>query len=142
MIGIEFEIDYNYKNIFKTLLNGIDIKKMRYELVQLDAYYLDDKSDITNMTIEKLIKSRKDYSVIFGNLRVFKKESTIQEIDCLKDFFDSACELIILIVDVYEVEVYFKNNELKEAIISNIDKLGIKYKIKTKDNDGRKRLYV
>lgn len=144
MIGIEFEISGEYKNLFKMFFDGVNIEKYKFELTQLDAFYLDDKKNAVSLdnTFEELVESKRNYSVIFGNLKVFRKSSKIKKIDTFKDFIDSKCELVMLIVDVYEIEIYFKNNELKLKILKNLDNLGIKYKIKTVENDGRTRMYI
>lgn len=42
----------------------------------------------------------------------------------------------------YEIEIYLKENNLKKQVLKNINDLNAEYKIKTKDNDGRTKLYI
>lgn len=146
MIGIEFEID-NCKNIFKLLFKGVSLNNYDLDLLQLDAYYPDDfkysnKDDPSNKKVEELIESQREYNVIFANIRIYDKASKFQEINTYEDFIKSSCQMIILIVDIYEIEIYFKENNLKKQVLKNINDLNAEYKIKTKDNDGRTKLYV
>lgn len=144
MIGIEFEYNINYTNIFKTLLKNINLDNYEWEIAELDACTKNGK-DISQMfsnDIRKIVKSKEDYMTMFANIRVYPQRSEISSIDNYEDFVNSECELIILIYDVGEFEIYFKKNELKEQILKNIKELKINYTEKTTENDGRTEMYV
>jgi hypothetical protein len=85
-----------------------------------------------------------NYYIIFLVMQVYKKgeEKNRQEINTYLDFQNSKCSLIILISDSSDIEMYFKDNELKEQIINNLKSLNIKYEETTLENDTRTKMHV
>lgn len=144
MIGIEFKYSVYYTNIFKTLLKNINLDNYEWEIVELDASTKnnEDIEQICSKDIRKIVNSKEEYVTMFANIRTYPRKSKISIIDNYEDFVQSECELIILIYDVGEFEIYFKENELKEQILKNIKELKIDYTEKTPENDGRTEMYV
>lgn len=79
---------------------------------------------------------------MFLILQVFLKDKPIAKIETYDDFKDSDCELLILIHDVEYVEIYIKDNLLSEKVLLNIKQMGIKYDVKTLENDTRTIMIV
>jgi len=143
MIGLEFKYNKNYSNIFNELLKGIDSSKYACDIQEFEIIFSDfTKIDENKLNLEKLINEKKEYQAISANIRLFLKDSEFEKIDNYNDFKNSDCQLIILISDVFDVEIYLKDNELKDLIIQNLKENNISYKFKTKDNDGRNVMYV
>lgn len=143
MIGIEFKYDLCYGNIFQLLLKGIDINAYNWDIKEFDAITKNGKNlDESNTIVENLMNEKESYMTIFANIRVFPTDSQISIIDTYNDFLNSDCELIILVIDVYEYEIYFKKSKLKDILLQNLRDLNISYSIKTIDNDERIGMYV
>lgn len=142
MIGIEFEYTNKYNNIIKLIFDNIDINKYNWDISELQAY-TENKIDLSSIKdIGRLIREKQKYSIVFANIKVFNKEMESCKIDTYDDFVKNKCELILLITDVNEFEIYMKDNVLKEQIIKNIKKLNISFKEKTIQNDGRTKMQV
>lgn len=86
--------------------------------------------------------NKNEHLVIFLNLQIYSKGIESSEIKVYDDFVKSNCELILLIVDCREFEIYFKNNEIKDIVLNNLKSQNIIYKIKTIDNDTRYTMYL
>lgn len=85
---------------------------------------------------KKEINDNGNYYVCFLNLQVYITDSKTSCIENYDDFLNSDCKLIVLFSDNEFIEIYMKENELKEKIMQNIVSKGIQYEIKTKGNDG------
>lgn len=83
-----------------------------------------------------------EYLVIELNLQIFKINKNDCDINDYNDFLHSDCELIMLISDCNFIEMYFKNNELKEIIMRNVKKLELDYIEKRVETDGRKKMEI
>lgn len=80
-----------------------------------------------------------DPYIIFLNLQVLPRQAEAIEIRSYEDFLRSSCRLIFLIVDVYEVEIYAKDETLRQEIAKIIQSCGCDISWKTDENDGRTR---
>lgn len=143
MIGIEFEYTKNYSNIFKFLFNGIDELKYEYDVHEFEVIY-EDFTNVyeNNFNMNKIINEKRLYQPLFVNIRFYLKDEKFEKIENYKDFNNSNCQLILLISDVFDVEIYFKENELKNLILNNLKENNIDYNIKTAENDERTIMYV
>lgn len=72
---------------------------------------------------------------------MYKKDSIINEIKTINDFYKSDCELILLVTDNIYVEVYSKNEDYLSIIKNNLLKAGIT-KWEYKDIDKRLSMYA
>lgn len=143
MIGVEFERTNEYNNFLTLLFYNTDLSFYNFVFAEKEIYEIDNFDyELAGEEFSKIIDRNQKCYIVFLNLRVFKKDKKIGEIKSYNDFINSDCELLVLIHDVTYVEIYFKDNELKNQILNNLDNLKIDYRIKTSDNDERYIMYV
>ncbi len=145
MIGIEFE-QHGIKNFLKCLFKNVDMSKYSFYLSE-DEVYDNENIDFNGSRIENISNDfsqflNKDYLIIFLIIQVYLKNEKNATINSYEDFLNSDCQLMVLITDVSYVEIYFKNDELKNQIIKSVEDLNIEYSIKTIDSDGRYTMHV
>lgn len=78
-----------------------------------------------------------DPYIIFLNLQALPRQAEAIEIRSYEDFLKSSCLLVFLIVDVYDVEIYAKDETLRREIAKIIQSYGCDSSWKTDENDGR-----
>ncbi|WP_213621512.1 DUF2691 family protein [Paenibacillus sp. J22TS3] len=91
----------------------------------------------------KNIIENNEYYLIFQDLKAFPKGEAVAEVRTYKEYLDSACQLVLLVIDSSYIEVYCKDREALESLYlnarirgySNLDYI-------TDDNDMRTRLTV
>lgn len=136
MIGIEFERENAHDNFLNELFYDIDLNNFVVDISEDEVYYND-----YNLETDKIYQNGEFKSgsyILFINLKIYpKNNNNYEEIKSYEDFIKSDCQLIVLINDVVFVEIYFKDEFLKETILNNLDKKKIKYDIKTLSNDSR-----
>lgn len=143
MIGIETNFKSTYEKIIFDLLKGIPFKDYEWNIVEDELYYENDLTKSLNFYIESgisfedAIQNLGNYLTLFLNLQVYPKNAKIKSIETYEDFINSKCQLIVLIYDTSYIEIYFKEEKLKNIVLNNMKVRGIKYQIKTKENDGR-----
>lgn len=140
MIGIEFEKENIYDRFLNELLDGVNLEQ--YKLIVIENEVMTSNIQnrfLNNHEILNLINDRdkSDYYITFLNLQIFSKGEKNVEIRNYQDFFDSSCEFVLLISDSVYVEMYFKNNIIREIVLNNLKIMGVSYNIKTKENDCR-----
>jgi len=148
MIGIEIHLESTYEKILYDLLKGIDFKQYKWNLVQQEIFYEDD----LNMSLgaylskgikfEEAIQEKGNYFVYFLNAQLYPKSAKETIINTYDDFIKSPCELIVLFYDNCYIEFYIKPENLWEIIIKNLQEKNIKYRVKTRENDTRTKMYV
>ena len=77
------------------------------------------------------------YYIISANIHIYKKGSKISKIKTYKEFLDSECGIIILIIDSMNVCIYVKDKEILYRIELNAKEnkfQNIKYIIDKNDN--------
>ncbi len=147
MIGIEFKLKTSYEKILYDILKNINFNDYQWEIVEEEIYYESNPerhlpSQLSGRELKKEISDNGDYLVYFLNLQVYLNGSKISHIETYDDFVNSDCELILLFNDNEFIEIYMKENELKEKILQNLSSKGILYEIKTRENDGRTIMMV
>ena len=145
MIGIEFEKENIYDRFLNELLDGVNLEQ--YKLIVIENEVMTSNIQnrfLNNHEILNLINDsdKSDYYITFLNLQIFSKGEKNVEIRNYQDFFDSSCEFVLLISDCVYVEMYFKNNIIREIVLNNLKIMGISYNIKTKENDCRYNMSV
>lgn len=137
MIGIEFEKENGDDNFLRKLFWGIDLENYDLDFAETEIIANNEivkENEFINMVNQSL---NNKYYIIFLNLKIFSKGKNKEEIKNYQEFLNSNCEFILLISDAVYVEMYFKDNHLKEQILKNINSMNIKFNIKTLENDGR-----
>lgn len=138
MKGLEFLIENKSSNILHKILNNLpsqnciwqvtedEVYKKEYDLNFLNFF---EKKVYNNEDFKKCIK--KECYPVFCNIQMYKDNSIINEIQTVDDFYNSNCEMIILITDNIFVEIYSKKEKYISIIKDNLKKTGIlnwKYK--------------
>lgn len=137
MIGLECEFDEVPDNIIGLVLENVDLEKYFWDLTYAEPSILfgDEYNYFQNNGLRKFIKKVEKEQI---PQLVLKGYGSSEHIDAQnnQEFLNSNCEIVLIICDVAYIEVYFKKDNAK-TIINNFDKMNIKYKIKTLENDGR-----
>lgn len=147
MIGLSFENKSDI-NILKEILKNVDLSSYQFYFTEeelYDRYHLNLKTfglQEYKRNIEEFLNE--NYYIIFLVMQIYKKgeEKNRQEINTYLDFQNSNCSLILLISDSSDIEIYFKDDELKDQVINNLKRLNIKYEETTLENDTRTKMHV
>lgn len=147
MIGIDIECLNNTKNIIWEILTDINGNWLcsisQEEIIAYPNHasgeniYFNDY--ITVNDFAHIIK-KNDCLINFLKLEIYKSfdiKKNMKRIEKYQDFIDSECESLILVVDCYYLEIYSKNNNFLNNIISIADNHGCKVRPKEIDTDGR-----
>lgn len=122
MIGIRFEIPNEWNNYLSLIFNDVNDKSFNW-FISDEEIYLADYSDLfkesiyKNNTFKEVISNNK-YYLISGNILAFKS-SNFKDINTYEDFQNSDCEILVVVVDSYYVDVYVKNDKILEQIRNN-----------------------
>ena len=135
MIGIELEINGISTDVIRKLFNKINIDL--YDFIIYENEIIKKNENVDNVNAKNIFYNNINYSIIFLNLQLYRKQDKIKTIITYDDFINSNCRLILLITDNRYLEIYFNDDFIKEKIISNLKKYGFSYKEKTIYNDGR-----
>ena len=147
MIGLSFENKSDI-NILKEILKNVDLSSYQFYFTEEELY---DRNhmDLTTFGLQEYKRNieeflNENYYIIFLVMQIYKKveEKNRQEINTYLDFQNSNCSLILLISDSSDIEIYFKDNELKNQIINNLKRLNIEYEETTLENDTRTKMHV
>ena len=147
MIGLSFENKSDI-NILKEMFKNVDLSSYQFYFTEEELY---DRNhmDLTTFGLQEYKRNieefiNENYYIIFLVMQIYKKgeEKNRQEINTYLDFQNSNCSLILLISDSSDIEIYFKDNELKNQVINNLKRLNIEYEETTLENDTRTKMHV
>lgn len=133
MRGLSFEIPNRHGRYLYEILEAIDISDYFWKSEAEEAYYIENNQldeamfpQPSTYTGEELYNriSVKDYYVLFAVLKAFKDKSHVQDIATYKEFLNSQCELVLLIVECAYVTVYAKDLKVTERIYKKADQEG------------------
>lgn len=122
-IGISFKIATGWGSVLNRILNCIDSNNYLWEItneeinVGYDAFSLHGLYRWNDL-LEQLPKE--EAYVIFFMAKAYS--NAVEPFDTLEQFLNGNCEIAIFIIDVYEIELYCKNNDLLRRIINKISK--------------------
>ncbi len=121
MIGIRFEIPNQYGKFLKKIFEEIDLSIYDWNIIDEEVIFLDDFSleeeCYSFNEMKKILE--KDMYLIFANFQLMESGKTITEIKTYRDFVDSECSILILIVDSSYVDIYSKDLNIIKRINSN-----------------------
>ncbi|WP_346886923.1 DUF2691 family protein [Clostridium sp. UBA1056] len=142
MRGISFIRNKCDDSIFATILDGVDVKRLYWNVSEDEVYLSNDD----NLFIEKFIDGSTFFSLIninyymsiFANIKAYTDNNYSDNINCYDDFLKSNCELVILCSDSAYFEIYSKSTSIIEIIKSNCIKKGFdEIEYITDENDCR-----
>lgn len=148
--GISFELPENMvTNVLPHILGDIDIKAYEWinHLDQFERYccYQD-----CGFHAKEIYKGQELFSVvddneyiIFIKLQAFVNSYKAMNCHTYEQFIQSDCEMLVLIYDVYYVDIYLKSMDILDEVKNNAFKNGfINITIITDENDNRTKLDV
>ncbi|WP_017185953.1 DUF2691 family protein [Alkalibacillus haloalkaliphilus] len=104
MRGLSFEIPNTYGKYLFEILEGTNIKGLTWKIGNGESYFIENNtlgSALFQTTCildgEGLHKefSKKDYYLIFVDLKGFPKESDVKEIATYQEFVESECQFVM-----------------------------------------------
>ena len=134
MRGISFEIPNAYGRYLFEILDNIEITEFIWRIGGGEAYYVEaSKLDtllptgiiVDGQTLKNII-SKKDYYLIFADLKGFTKEEDVREIETYQEFLESKCQFVLLVVDSSWIYIYSKDPDIIKQLHSNA--VAAKYK--------------
>lgn len=126
--GISFKIPNSYGKYLFEILDNIDITEFIWSIGGGEAYYVEAHqldtsllptgSIIDGKTLNNII-SKKDYYLIFADLKGFTKEEDVREIETYQEFLESKCQFVLLVVDSSWIYIYSKDQDTIKQLHSN-----------------------
>ena len=125
--GIQFKIPNKWGYMLKDILKNIDLADYDFEINDDNEIWMENNEQLFVEDImdgEDFNKriSQNPYYIIFANIHIYKTGSKISKIKTYKEFLDSECEIIILIIDSMNVCIYAKDEEKLDKIELNVKK--------------------
>lgn len=140
MLGIKIEYLGGYGAILRDLFQDIPWENYDWysssdEIIEGDKnLYL--PSHLTSAHFSKLL-GKDDYLVVFSKLEGMKKGAKYVDIKTYNQFLKSECEVIILITDSIDIDIYAKEEMLLKKFLDNARKIGDKVLPLTIESDIR-----
>ncbi len=125
--GIQFKIPNKWGYMLKDILKNIDLADYDFEINDDNEIWVENNEQLF---VEEIIDgedfnkqiSQNPYYIIFANIHIYKIGFKISKIKTYKEFLDSECEIIILIIDSINVCIYMKDKEKLDKIELNAKK--------------------
>jgi len=126
--GISFEIPNAFGKYLFEILNTINITEFFWRIGGGEAYYIESNQldtslfppvDVIDGTTLYSTISKKDYYLIFADLKGFTEETDVREIENYQEFLKSKCQLVLLVVDSSWVYIYSKDQDTIKQLYSN-----------------------
>ncbi len=112
------------------------VKNDRLMMLEEEDAFPVDHDDLQNM-------GSRDFYAIHLVMHLYSGEHSLEHIDDYKEYLRSDCEMIVLVVDAYYLELYCKDPALLRDLTALAKAIpGAKLEEKTEENDGRYRMYV
>ncbi|MBM7095146.1 DUF2691 family protein [Bacillus sp. H-16] len=148
MRGITFEIPNAYGHYLSEILDGV--KGLTWKIGDGESYVIENETlgvplfpSACIVEEDVLLKevSKKDYYLIFADLKGFPEKSDVREITTYKEFVESECQFVLLVIDSSYVTIYSKDQSTIKHLFSKAVEAGYK-KIEyiTDENDERTTL--
>lgn len=124
IIGLSFKIQQN-TNILPTILDGINVKDYCW-------YNIDSQNEVWDSPQGELFFSTEYYNgtdfakhieephfIVFLKLLAFNKKCKFYDVQTYEEFRASDCQLLLLIYDCQQIEIYAKSQNIIEIIFQN-----------------------
>ncbi len=127
MRGISFKIPNSYGKHLWEILECINIRELTWKIGDGESYFIENNTlgnplfpNSSSLNGEELWKqiSKKDYYLIFVDLKGFPKGSDVREVATYQEFMESECQFVILLVDCSDVIIYSKDQLAIQHIFS------------------------
>ena len=145
-IGLECESTKH--NVLKFLFANLAVNDYDWKISEDEVIFQNRRyvlSKYPNLNEFNQFITNEQFVVIFINVQGYKKNSIKSNTNLVsyQDFIKSTCEIIVLISDLYFVEIYCKDWDVLRLLAANLKANGCEdIKYKTLENDGRTKLSV
>ncbi|MNW56917.1 hypothetical protein D3C74_346740 [compost metagenome] len=151
--GISFEIPNQYGKFLGDILEPFETNKFNWHIGGEESYYIqsgtlgdplfsEEVEAMSGELFEHIIENY-EYYLIFQSVKAFPKEKRLVDVQTYKEFIDSDCQLVLLVVDTSYVTVYCKDNGMLDSLFHNAERRGYSnLEYITDENDTRTRLSV
>ena len=145
MIGLEI-VFKNFCDLTRFLsLNGMNLFSYYFYCVDHSIYYHSETTQFSSkISYAELFEiSKRPYVIERLHLQVYQYGTFPQEIESYQDFVSSECEMIILAYDGVYLEIYARDNQWLNQLLSNAREIEVEsINVKTLNTDTRKGMYV
>lgn len=142
-IGVSFELPHYTKSSLYQILKCIDVKSYAWynSLSQCDVFdeelNLFAKDVYSGNEMHYMIMQKAD--IIFLKLQAYQCDDEFTDCNSYEEFISSKCKILLLIYDNIYVDIYVKEKEAFEKLLTNANASGFKnIKKISVDNDCRK----
>lgn len=123
MIGLEVIKNNESDNFLYKFFEGIDFQKYKWVIDHEEILFEEDKKFFDSETLngQDFFKCiiRKNYYIVFLDLKIYKAEGIKTEIETYNDYLKSDCEMIFLCSDAKYINFYCKDREVLDKIFQN-----------------------
>lgn len=117
-----------------------------YEELPDDGAFPSETILVSGKELEQVLQSTQSRVIDFAVMRAYLSQEDIVPIKNYADYSASECQMIILIYDCWNVEIYAKDLRLAQTIFQNMKEAGTleggKLEYITDENEGRTRMAV
>lgn len=130
--GVSFEVEQGNTNVLMQIFSGIDVRKYNWQSIgsQNEAWTSDRGIDVFLDCVydgEGFLKQISEpIQIVFLKLQAYLPGSAMKNINTFEQFEDSDCQLMVLIYDCEEVEIYTKNKRELELLDKNAKVMGFR----------------
>lgn len=152
--GISFVIPNEYGSFLGDVLKPIDISAFNWLVGEGESYVIED-GELTEILFPyekrigiegehlKTILEKKEYYLIFVELKAYTNRENVSDIKTYDEFINSDCQLVLLVADSSYTTIYCKNKEKLEMLYNNAKNNGFEnVQYIADENDFRTRLSV
>lgn len=153
MRGLDFNCPNGCANIMAELFTDIPVEKYDWLFPEAESEVISFQYSTINLPLcmkgsefRTFISKAKDYLVTSLYVQAVPPNQTtkkLNQVKCIaqyKDFLESCCEMIFMIVDFTYGELYVKNERLLAQCFKNLEVASCgEIRIKTEQDDGRTR---
>ena len=133
MYGLEIKVENRYATFVYDLLKNINVQDYVWSIDADDVlinseqhneqglfneYYVDGKNFLNAIQTQ-------DYYLIFADYKAFKSQEFVREIKDGVEMFESQCEIVFMCTDTTNIEIYCKEKNIYDTIISNCKNSGV-----------------
>lgn len=146
MRGFEFVLSQGKDLKISKLFQGIMLKDTQIYISESEMFRNNQPDQNEAALIDSMIKEHVEVPDSWIHnlvLYLYPNNATANAIRTYQEFLDSDCELVLLVCDMSYVEIYVKDADLLEQLLSNIAQMPIvKLDIKTEQTDLRSEFFI
>lgn len=144
--GFEFVLSQGKDLKISKLFQGIMLKDTQIYISESEMFRNNQPDQNEAALIDSMIKEHVEVPDSWIHnlvLYLYPNNATANAIRTYQEFLDSDCELVLLVCDMSYVEIYVKDADLLEQLLSNIAQMPIvKLDIKTEQTDLRSEFFI